>query len=194
MADTVKNKITFGLKNVHVWPITSVDATGKPTYGTIIDMPGATELSMDPEGSTDPFYADDTVYYNGVSNSGYSGSVTLADVPDEFRIQILKEIKDANGALVESADAIPAEFAMAFEFKGDVKKRRHLFYRCTAERPPVGSKTKEDKIDPNTPEINVTALPRLDNSYVKAKADEGDTAYDTWFGAAPYEYSATAGA
>lgn len=194
MADK-KNKITYGLKNVHVWPITATSDDGVPTYGAVINWPGATELSMDAEGSSDPFYADDSVYYQGVANSGYSGSLTSADVPNDFLTQVMGEIVDANGAVFESADAIPKEFAMAFEFKGDQKKRRHVFYRCTAERPSVGSSTKEDSVEPNTPEVNITALPRLDNGMVKARAEEGDTAYDTWYGEAPYEYKeATAAA
>lgn len=191
MADTTKNKVTYGLKNVHVWPITAVADDGKPTYGTIINMPGATEMSMDPEGSTDPFFADDIVWFNGTTNSGYSGSFTFADVPDEFRLQVLKETKDASGAIFESADAVMAEFAIAFEFKGDARHRRHIFYRCSAERPSISSKTKEDKIDPNTPEINVTALPRLDNALVKASCEESDSCYDKWFGATPYEKTET---
>ena len=48
------NKITYGLSNAHVWPITSTSDEGVPTYGTIINLPGATELSLDAEGSSDP--------------------------------------------------------------------------------------------------------------------------------------------
>lgn len=187
MADT-KNKITYGLSNAHVWPITAVSDEGVPTYGAVINMPGATEMSLDAEGSSDPFYADDSVYYQGTANNGYSGSITLADLPDEFLTEIMGEIKDANGARFENADVQPKEFAIAFEFKGDAKKRRHVFYRCTATRPSVASSTKEDSIEPNTQELDFTAIPRLDNGFVKARAEEGDTAYDDWYGAAPYEY------
>lgn len=187
-----KNKVTFGLKNVHVWPITETSDNGKPTYGTVINWPGATELSMDAEGSSDTFYADDSAYYVGVSDNGYSGSLTSADVPEEFLTEVMGEIKDSGGALFESSDTEPKEFAIAFEFKGDKKKRRHLFYRCTAERPSVGSSTKEDSVEPNTPAVNITARPRLDNNMVKARAEEGDAAYDSWYGETPYEYTATA--
>lgn len=184
---TEKNKVVFGLKNVHVWPILSTDDTGKPTYGAVINMPGATEMKGDPEGSSDPFYADDGVYYQGTSNTGYSGSFTFANVPDEFKQQVLGETVDKNGAIIETADAQPKEFAIAFEFKGDKKKTRHLFYRCTATRPSINGKTQEDKVDPQTEELSYTAIPRLDNERVRAKVYEGSTAYDEWFGTAPYE-------
>ena len=177
-----KNKITYGISNVHVFPITSTDASGVPTYDTkVISMPGATELSLDAEGSSDPFYADDVVYYQGVVNNGYSGSITLADIPEDFLTVVMKEIKSEGGTFFEDASVEPLEFAMAFEFKGDQKKRRHLFYRCKATRPSLESKTKEDSIEPNTPELEIVVMPRLDNNIVKARCEEGDTDYETWY-------------
>lgn len=187
----MSNKITYGLSNVHVWPITATSAAGVPTYGTIIKMPGATEMSLDAEGSSDPFYADDSIYYQGVANNGYSGSITLADLPDEFLEKVMLESKDSNGAHVESSDVDPLEFAIAFEFKGDASRRRHLFYRCKATRPSVSSSTKEDSVEPNTQELEFTAMPRLDNSNVKARAEETDSAYTEWYGTAPYEPNQT---
>ena len=177
-----KNKITYGISNVHVFPITSTDASGVPTYDSkVIPMLGATELSLDAEGSSDPFYADDVVYYQGVVNNGYSGSITLADIPEDFLTVVMKEIKSEGGTFFEDASVEPLEFAMAFEFKGDQKKRRHLFYRCKATRPSIESKTKEDSIEPNTPEIEIVVMPRLDNNIVKARCEEGDTDYATWY-------------
>lgn len=177
-----KNKITYGISNVHVFPITSTSDAGVPTYDTaVIPMPGATELSLDAEGSSDPFYADDVIYYQGVVNNGYSGSVTLADIPEDFLTKVMKEIKNKNGTFFEDASVEPLEFAMAFEFKGDQKKRRHLFYRCKATRPSVSSQTKEDSITPNTPELEITVMPRLDNNIVKARCEEGDADYANWY-------------
>lgn len=180
------NKITYGLKNVHVWPINSTSDAGVPTYGTVIKMPGAVELTQDAEGSSDPFYADDSIYYQGTANNGYSGSLTIADVVKAFLINVMGETADSNNAMIENADAQPKEFAMAFEFKGDAKKRRYLFWRCKATRPSVASKTKEDSISPNTAELNFSAMPRLDNSDVKARCEEGDDAYENWYGSTPY--------
>lgn len=182
----MSNKITYGLSNAHVWPILSTNANGVPTYGTIINMPGSVELSLDAEGSSDPFYADDVIYYQGVANNGYSGSLTLADVPASFLTVVMKEAVDSQGAYIENADANPLEFAIAFEFKGDAAKRRHVFYRCKATRPSIASQTKEDSVSPNTLELQFVAMPRLDNSNVKARCEETDVAYASWYGEAPY--------
>lgn len=181
------NKVTYGLSNVHVWPITSTSSANVPTYGTKIPMPGAVELTVDAEGSSDPFFADDSTYYQGIANNGYSGALTIADIPAAFLEDVMEEEKDNNGAHIESADVEPKEFAMAFEFKGDEKKRRILLYRCKATRPSIGSKTKEDKIDPNKPKLDFKAMPRLDTQRVKAWCEQDDAAYNVWYGAAPYE-------
>lgn len=182
-----KNKIVYGLSNVHVWPITSTSDAGVPTYGTKIKMPGAVELSLDAEGSSDPFYADDSIYYQGTANNGYSGSITFADIVSDFLVNVMGETIDTNGAHVENAEVEPKEFAIAFEFKGDASKRRHQFFRCKATRPSVSSSTKEDSISPNTNELSFVAMPRLDNSNVKVYAEESDDAYSSWYGTAPYE-------
>lgn len=182
------NKITYGLSNVHVWPITSTDETGKPTYGAAILVPGAKEMTLSAEGETSTFYADNILYWTAEANNGYSGSLTIAEMPEAFAQKILNQIIDENGVLVEDAAATGTEFAMAFEFEGDKNKKRIIFYRCTAGRPDVGSSTKEDNIEPNTQEISITAVPRLDNHYVKASiADATSSAYNSWYGATPYE-------
>lgn len=127
------------------------------------------------------------------ANNGYSGTLTIVRVPEAFAEQILKQIKDVNGALVEDANATGAEFAMAFEFEGDVNKKRHIFYRCTAGRPEVSSKTKEENIEPNTQELSINCIPRLDNHFVKATIeDASSSAYSGWYGTAPYEPTLTA--
>ena len=181
------NKITFGLSNTHVWPITDTTDAGVPTYGTVIALPGSTELSLDAEGDVNKFYADNEVYWQASQNNGYSGKLTIADIPDEFRTSILKEIKDKNGVFFENSEATPSEFALAFEFEGDVNKVRHVFYRCTCTRPSVSSATREDKTSPNTVEISITAVPRIDTKDVKSKCTAADaTAYAEWYGTAPY--------
>ena len=51
MADKVK----FGIKNVHIFPISSW-SLGVPTYGAAIAVPGAVSLSLDAQGDINKFY------------------------------------------------------------------------------------------------------------------------------------------
>lgn len=67
MADT--NKIRYGIKNCY-YAVATITSTGAATYSTPVAMPGAVSLSLDAQGETSPFYADNIVYYTSVSNSG----------------------------------------------------------------------------------------------------------------------------
>lgn len=181
----MSNKIKYNLKNVHA-AIQSRDGSGGYTYGTPIAIPGAVSLSMEANGETNPFYADGIVYFRSVSNNGYSGDLEIALIPDWFREQILKEIKDNNGVLIESNnDVDPVYFALLFEFDGDKKAIRHVMYNCTvSSRPTVDSKTKEENIEPGTETLSLSADPR-DDGLIKARTGDGTTAaaYAAWYDA-----------
>lgn len=176
------NKIKYGIEKCYYAPITAVSAAGVPTYATPVPLLGAVNLNMAQEGESNPFYADNIVYFQMPSNSGYSGTLELALIPDDFRKDVLGEREDDNGLLVEFADALPKEFALLFQFEGDESATRHVFYRCSCSRPDVASQTKEASIDPVTETINITAMARIDNKLVKAKCPESATAkYNAWY-------------
>lgn len=178
------NKVKYGLKNVHVFPITSTE--GKTaTYGKAIPVPGAVVLSLKASGDSNPFYADDTVYFNQFSNNGYEGDLEIAIVPEEYEIQILGMTKDKNGAIVESNMDKSKNYAMAFEIDGDSTQTRHILYNCASSRPDLEAKTKEEKTAPQTDKLSFTAAPGVDG-FIKAKLPKGGTGYDTFF-EAPYK-------
>lgn len=181
MPDT-NNKVKFGLSNVHVAKITEQD--GEITYGTPFAMPGAVALSAEPEGETTPFYADNIQYYVAVSNNGYTGELELAMAVKEFLTQILGQQEDTNGALFESSDDVNARFALMGEIEGDVKKRRFVYYDCTATRPSSEMNTIEDTKEPQTDTIEITMSPRATDHVIKAVIEPNDTnedVYNTFF-------------
>ena len=60
------NKVKFGLSHVHVLFIESYDAESKTyTYDSegIRPIPGAVNLSLDPQGDSTDFYADNISYF-----------------------------------------------------------------------------------------------------------------------------------
>ena len=128
------------------------------------------------------FYADGYAYYTISNNMGYEGDLELAMVPESFRTNVLKESLDDNSVLVESANVETANFALLFEFDGDVNAIRHVLYNCSASRPSIESETKEDTIEPGTETLSITADPRSDGL---VKARTGDTtekeAYTNWY-------------
>ena len=165
MAET-NNKVKFGLSNVHIAKI--IEADGEITYDTPFPMPGAVALSAEPEGDTTPFYADNIKYYIAVANNGYSGDLEIAMTQQEFLTQILGQSVDSNGAVFESSDDVNARFALMGEIEGDAKKRRFIYYDCTATRPNAEMNTVEESKEPQTDTISITMAPRSTDKAIKA--------------------------
>ena len=176
-----KNKVKFNICNVH-YALITVSEEGEVTFGMPVAMPGAVSLSLEPNGEPSNFYADGYAYYTISNNMGYEGDLELAMVPESFRTDVLKESLDDNSVLVESANVETANFALLFEFDGDVKKIRHVLYNCSAARPNIESATNEEEIEVQTETLAITAAP-LANGYVKARTGDSttDTVYTGWY-------------
>lgn len=177
-----ENKVKFGLSNVHIAKIT--EENGVITYGTPFAMPGAVGLSADPEGEITPFYADNIKYYIATSNQGYTGDLELAMLVKDFLKQILGQQEDNNGALFETADDVTARFALMGQIDGDIKKRRFVYFDCTAARPGSEMNTIEESKEPQTDTISITMSPRSTDKAVKAVIEpttENQAIYDTFF-------------
>ena len=180
---TKKNKVKFNICNVH-YALITVSEEGEVTFGTPVAMPDAVSLSLEPNGEPSNFYADGYAYYTISNNMGYEGDLELAMVPESFRTDVLKESLDTNQVLVENANVETANFALLFEFDGDVKKIRHVLYNCSAARPNIESSTNEEEIEVQTETLALTAAP-LANGYVKARTGDSttDEVYNGWYGA-----------
>lgn len=176
-----KNKVKFNICNVH-YAVQTQDEDGTVTFGTPVAMPGAVSLSLDANGEPSNFYADGYAYYTISNNMGYDGDLELAMVPESFRTDVLKEELDTNKVLMENANVETANFALLFEFDGDIKKIRHVLYNCAASRPGISSKTNEEETEVQTETLTLTATP-MANGYVKAKTgdDTTDTVYQDWY-------------
>lgn len=192
MADT--NKVKFGIKSVY-YAVATIAADGTATYDDPVAMPGAVNLALAPEGELSPFYADDIVYYQAAGNSGYTGTLELAKVPDSFKKDVLGYVEDSAGVLVEDANAEVVPFALLFQMSGDAHARRHVLYNCAATRPELNAATITATKEPITDSIPLTCR-TIHNSGLnidtpKASVAQGDTPYSGWFSAV-YQSTATA--
>ena len=175
----MSNKVKYGLKNTHYAVV--AETNGVVTYGTPKPIPGAVNLVQNPAGETVIFYADDTAYFEENTNNGYEGTLEIALVPDQFRVEVFGDEIDLNGALIENANAKPKKIALMYEFDGDTNKTRHVSYNVSVSRPNLEGSTKTNTKEPKTETMNIAARPALDTSDVKAKLKQGSTGYNTFF-------------
>lgn len=181
------NKVKYGLKGCH-YAIAHIDEqSNTATYDTPKPWLGAVNLTMDAQGDTTKFRADNIDYWVGNANNGYEGDLESALIPESFRRDVLNEIEDSNGVLVEDAGAKTVHFAFFFQFEGDESATRHVLYNCTATRPSVSGATTEETIEPQTETVTITAVAihnaDLDKDLVKARCPQGEAQYATWFDA-----------
>ena len=206
-----QNKIFYGLAELYWSGVTETrdDVTGITTssYTTPKAWPGAISISQAPQGGTTKFRADDSDYWSGSNNGGYSGDLVTAMIPDEVKEFLEWETRDSDGIAYETEESgsVTKYIALMFRFKGDQKNIRRIMYRCSLTRPTITSETTPEG---NTPNIKgetttVTATPRPDPDHlVTSKADPKTdaTKYNAWYssvqipnigGSTPtYEYTA----
>ena len=188
------NKIKYGIKNCH-YAVATIASNGSATYSTPVALPGAVSISLDAQGDTNKFFADNIVYYTSVANNGYEGDLELALIPDDFYKDVLGFALDTNGVLYEDAGAEPVHFALTFQFEGDESARRHVMYNCVATRPTIAGSTKEESIEPQTETINIVATTVYNAAYdkdvVKASCTTTQsTQYNSW-NSAIYQVTST---
>ncbi len=176
------NKVKYGLKNVHYSVIT--ETNGVVSHATPKPHPGAVNIALSAVGEKVKFPADDIEdYFSENVNNGYDGDLEMALISDDFRVDVLGDTIDANGALIENANATVKKFALMFEFDGDSKKTRHVLYNVLANRPDIEGTTRSNTKEPKSEKLKIEVRPAVDTGDVKAKVKQGDTGYDTFFSA-----------
>lgn len=179
-------KIKYGLSNVH-YAVATLGANNTATYGTPVPIPGAVSLSLDAEGGSTNFYADNIVYWTGTANNGYTGSLEVALIPEGFEKDVLGFVNDGKNVMIEEVDTPVVHFALLFQFENDTSNTRHVLYNCVASRPAVSGSTKEDTIEPQTETLDLTCIAihnaTLDADVVKAKTGSttDSTTYNGWY-------------
>ena len=153
-----ENIVTYGLEQVHI-AFKDLVNVAQPAWETPIAIPGAVGWKPKAEGKASTFYADNGAYYISTSNSGYTGDLEMALVPDVVLAEMLGWYIDTNGMLIEVADGIPKPFALLGQVSGDQKNRRFAYFDCTASRPAKENKTNNDAIEPATDVLSLVVKP-----------------------------------
>ena len=147
--------VRFGLSNVHY---AIKNGTGN-TYGDPKPIKGAVQLTTSPEGDSNTFYADNRAYFVTETNNGYSGTLEVAAVNDEFLEEVLGYEKEAtSGLTIETTEAHPASVVLMFEVDGNEEKQRTALYGVTFSRIETEANTKAESTEPDTVTLNFNAI------------------------------------
>lgn len=177
-------KVRYGIENVYYALVT------EDGYGTPKPLKGATTLTLEADGQSSSFYADDTKYAEIEVNTGYTGTLTIASLEDDARVDLLGEVKDALGGVYETPDSVCAPFALLYKIKGNVCDQNFAFYEAKLSRPSQNANTTSDSTDPDTVELNFSALPHemtvgdetmKVTKYSMERSETNKTVYDAWF-------------
>ena len=182
-----KNKVKFGLSNVHIAKMI-IGEEGDITYATPFPIKGAVSLSLDAEGDSEPFYADNMKYYESYANNGYTGELEVAKLPEQFYTEILGQKQDTNGGILENINDTISPFAFMYQIEGDQTGTRFCYYNTTVSRPSTEANTTEDTKTPDTETLSITTSARTDTGDVRYKlplTDENKVAYNAFFDAVP---------
>lgn len=173
-------KVRFGLRNVHYAPYDEE----KGSYETPKPVPGAVKLSIEANGNSSNFYADDVVYETFDKNAGYTGTLELAVVPDDMLVDLLGYVRDKNGVVLEDANAKQKRFAMLYEVEGNENDTRFAFFSCKLSRPSSEANTTTDETTPDTGSLSITMIGRdFDGrNFVKGHVEYSEATKDTYNG------------
>ena len=175
-----ENKVQFNLKNVHYAVLTVED--GVPSWATPVHVPGAVTLTMDPQGEVTPFYADGIVYYQTVSNNGYSGDLEMARFPDKMMQDIWGFQLGTDKVMVEMSNVEAKPFALLYQIDGDADNQYYCMYNCSATRPGAGGATTTETKDPQTQTSTISAVPLEDNRIMaRTTGETTETVKQNWF-------------
>lgn len=173
------DKVKFGIKNVHY----AVKTDDTPTYETPVPIPGAVNFSLEANGDTSPFYADNMQYFVTVANNGYTGDLETAMFPDAF----LKDIfgysaSTKDKVMTENATVQPKQFALLFQEEGDTTGTKYVLYNCACTRPSRSLATTTETTEPQTQTVSVTASPLADGRTMAFTTEETpDGVAQNWY-------------
>ena len=185
-----ENKVKFGLKNVHYALLTEGSTNA---WSTPVAIPGAVSLSLEPNGESSDFYADNVTYFRSFANNGYNGTLEMARLSDAFVQAVYgQDLDNTSKVLFEYNNVDPKPFALLFQIDGDQNDELYCFYRCIPGRPTIASETIGENKEPQTAEIEISCLPLVTGTtnqlnLIKActTKETDSTTRTTWFTSVP---------
>lgn len=165
--------------------------SGTPSYGTIKTIPGAVELSFDPNSSTATLFADDGAAFAADTVGDMKISLNIADITPAAYAELLGHTY-ANGVVTQNVTDQSPYVAMGFKRLRGGKDSGNAVYDYTwllkvkLAKPKEDGKTKAASIEFQTPTFEgvVTKLVANNNFRSNVRSDDANatsTTLTNWF-------------
>lgn len=178
------NKVEFGLSNLHFCTYT-VNDVGEVTLGSVIAVPGAVNLTLEPQGDENVFHADNTTYWSRFSDNGYSGSIEVAKFPDAFKKAFLGYIDLDDGGVGQLKGYNKPSVCVMFQSEGDAEARRGILYNVSLGNINRSHTTTEDNIEVDTETIDINVVGDNGTKLTQVGYGRDAAGYNTLFTAPP---------
>ena len=175
-----KNKVRFGLSNIHIGTYTE-GTGGTVTLGTPIAQEGAVNMTLDPESEENTFWADNVKYYVTNQDNGFSGSVEVAKWDDEIKTALLGYVALDGGGIAHVKGAAKPKVYIAAQAEGDAESRRFILYNVTLGQIQFEAATTEDAVEPATETIDINVAGDNKTGITMAEYPKTASAYSTLF-------------
>lgn len=149
----------------------AVRAGGK--YLSAVPLPSAIDLKRNLKSSCNLKQYKDYEYCIIYKNTGYSMTLSLYCVPDNFLLDVLN-YKNANGIVCEEV-VKHKHFAFCFKTMNEKNNKiiYHTFTNCICSSPVNDSSTTSDHISLAPFTVEITALPRPTDNRIHIVSESG---------------------
>lgn len=175
-----KNKVEFGISNLHVGTYTVAD-DGTVTMGEPYHQAGAISFAPEQDSNENNAYADNIVYWSEYTEGPFSGDLTTMLFDDDFKTQFLGYVTTNKGGIGQVKNAVKPNVYIAFEIEGDKEKRRAIFYNCSLGAITREYATIEDEKEPANETLPITCVGDNATGLYMESLKPGDTGYATLF-------------
>ena len=152
------DKMLFGFRNIYYALYNEVT----DDYDTPVHIAGGVNLTLAANSSNSTFYADDSPYVSMYSNNGFTGTIDLANLDDDFLINVMGYEKDDGGGLVQLSNSIAKSFALIFELTGtEGTIYRTIFYYCSIGISDYKQETIADSVVLSAKTLPITVTPKV---------------------------------
>jgi phi13 family phage major tail protein len=184
----------IGLSHLHYAILTADPAGGEATYEAPVRIPGAIEVNINANPSTETLFADDGPMETASALGEIEVEINVADLPLATQAILLGHTITAGVMERKGNDSAPFVGLGFKSLKSNGSYRYVWLAKGKFNLPELNHATKADGIEFQTPSVSASFVKREADDVWISQADDDDVAFtgaETWF-AAPH--GATVGA